>query len=447
MPRTQVSCPNCRQPVVVDVQQLFDQNADPDAKNRLLSGAANFIQCPNCGYQGNLATPVVYHDPEKELLLTFVPPEMGLPRNEQERVIGGLINQVVNNLPQEKRKGYLLRPQETLTMQGLVERILEADGITREMIQAQQQRLNLLQRLANTTDKSVRAEIAMQEDALIDADFFGLLSRLIEVSMANGDRESAQQLNELQKDLLPVTTYGKEVQAQSQEVEAAINDLQAMGRNLDREKLLKLVVDAPNETRLSALVSLARAGMDYEFFQLLSEKIDKARPEGRERLVELRKKLLQMTQEIDRQVEAHRQQVRQVIEAMLKAPDINQAMNQVLQAIDETFVQELQTMLSEARSRGDIETSGKLQQMVDVLQQAGSPPEMALIEDYLDAPDLDARRQFLEAHADEITPEFMELLSGIALQVQSGDDKAFASQVMEANRQALRFVMQRNMNA
>jgi hypothetical protein len=104
-------------------------------------------------------------------------------------------------------------------------------------------------------------------------------------------------------------------------------------------------------------------------------------------------------------------------------------------------------MLSEARSKGDIEASGKLQQMVDVLQQAGSPPEMSLIEDYLEAPDPDARRQFLEAHVEEITPEFMELLSGIVLQVQSGDDKEFASQVMDANREALRFVMQRNMNS
>ncbi len=116
MTKTQVSCPNCRQPVVADVDQLFDVNADPSAKQRLLSGSFNLIQCKMCGYQGNLSTILVYHDPEKELLLTFVPPEIGLPRNEQERVIGGLINQVISKLPQEKRKGYLLNPQTTLTI-------------------------------------------------------------------------------------------------------------------------------------------------------------------------------------------------------------------------------------------------------------------------------------------------------------------------------------------
>ncbi len=84
MTKTQVSCPNCRQPVVADVDQLFDVNVDPSAKQRLLSGSFNLIQCKTCGYQGNLSTILVYHDPEKELLLTFVPPEIGLPRNEQE---------------------------------------------------------------------------------------------------------------------------------------------------------------------------------------------------------------------------------------------------------------------------------------------------------------------------------------------------------------------------
>jgi hypothetical protein len=229
MPRTQVGCPNCRQPVVAEIDQLFDVNADPSAKSRLLSGSYNLVQCQYCGYQGNLSSPIVYHDADKELLLTFIPPELGLPRNEQERLIGGMINQVINKLPQEKRKGYLLSPQSTLTMQGLIERVLEADGITREMIQAQQQRMNLLQRLASASDDSVRAEIARQEEALMDAEFFGLLNRLLEVAMMGGDRESAQQLSDLQKSLLPLTSYGREIQTQAAEVEAAIKDLQAAG--------------------------------------------------------------------------------------------------------------------------------------------------------------------------------------------------------------------------
>ncbi len=176
MPKTRISCPNCRQPITAEVDQLIDVGADPSMKQRFLSGAVNFVECPLCKYQGQLSTVLVYHDPDKELLLTFIPPEMGIPRDEQERIIGSLINQSINRLPQEKRKGYLLRPQQTLTMQGLVERVLEGDGITKEMIEAQQKKLHLLQRLVEASPEST-IDIVKQVDAEIDGEFFALLKK------------------------------------------------------------------------------------------------------------------------------------------------------------------------------------------------------------------------------------------------------------------------------
>jgi hypothetical protein len=58
----------------------------------------------------------------------------------------------------EQRKAYLLRPQANLTMQGLIERCWKQTE-SREMIQAQQRRLNLLQSLMTASDESVRLEI------------------------------------------------------------------------------------------------------------------------------------------------------------------------------------------------------------------------------------------------------------------------------------------------
>ena len=121
-------------------------------------------------------------------------------------------------------------------MQTMVERILAADGITKEMIQAQQERMNLLQRLINASDESI-AEMTSKDDALFDSDFFNLLNRLIEASSVNGDQESAKRLGELQKKLLAQTTFGKQIQEQSKDVEAAIQALQSAGKSLTREKL------------------------------------------------------------------------------------------------------------------------------------------------------------------------------------------------------------------
>ncbi len=447
MPKTKVNCPNCRQPVVADINQLFDVGEDPSAKQRVLTGAINLIQCQSCGYQGSLASPIVYHDPEKELLLTFSPPELGLPRNEQERLLGGLINQVFSRLPQEKRKGYLFNPQSTLTLQGLIERILEADGITREMIQAQQQKINLIRRIATVTDDSVLAEIVKQEDENIDAEFFSFLGRFAEAAAMQGDRQSAMALGELQRKLLPLTTYGREVQKQSAEVQAALQELQSIGKNLTQEKLLDLIIQAPNEIRLSVYVSVARQAMDYTFFQLLSQRIDQAVPEEREKLAALRSQLLEMTQEIDRQMEERVKQTRQAIEQIIGAPDLQEILAQNISAIDDVFMQEVESMLAQARAQGDLAKSAKLNQIIEIVQQLSAAPGTEFLEEYLDAADDEARQKFLQDNQEMIDQGFVEMMAQLVSQVESAGDAEFINRVKAANRQLVRFTMQRNMRS
>ncbi len=450
MPKTSVSCPNCRQPITADIEQLFDVNQNPEAKQRLLSGMGNFIECPLCGYQGNLATPIVYHDPEKELLLTFIPPEMGLPRDEQERIIGNLINQVMKNLPQEKRKGYLFQPQAFLTMQTMTEKVLEADGITREMIDAQQERLKLIQRLVEITDESVLAEVLAQEDAKIDEDFFAILSRLVQASLAGGDQNSAQVLTDLQNKLLELTAYGKKIAAESQDVREVISKLQALGEDIGREDILNLVVNADNDTKLQALVSFARPVMDYSFFQLLSERIDRARGDGRARLTKLRTKLLELTQQVDQQIEAHVAATQKNLQKILELEDqaVDQAMEQYLPAVDEFFLHEVDQQLKEARKNGDLSKSAKLQKILDFIEKANTPPpQFELVKAYLEAPDEQARQKFLEENDQKIDQEFMDMLSNLVMQSQNGDNPQLNERVMEANRQALRYKMTKSMNA
>ena len=444
MPKTRVNCPNCRQPLMADVEQLFDVGVDPTAKPKLLSGGVNIINCPNCGYQGNLATPIVYHDPDKELLLTYFPPELGLSRDDQERVIGGLINQVVNKLPQEKRKAYLFRPQSVLTAQGLLERVLEADGVTREMIQAQQQRLSLIQRLLGASEE-VRAEIIKNEEGLIDADFFTLLGRLGQVSLANADQVSANQLAELQKELLSSTSFGKSLQDQAKEVEAAIASLREIGPELTREKLLNLVVETPNDTRLSVLVSLARPGMDYEFFQMLSERIDRARGDGRTRLIHLREQLLDLTREIDRQTEARVGQVQQLIASILQANDLEDAVQQVLPGVDELFMQVLAGEIDAAPKQGNLERISKLRKIEDLIMEASTSPEIALIEDLLKAGSEQERRQILIDNRERTTPELIDALTNIIAQMDQAEDQQLAEEMKAVYRLVLRVSMESNL--
>ncbi len=446
MPKTRINCPNCRQPIVADITQLFDAGQDPRAKQMILSGSFNVARCANCGYQGSLATPIVYHDPEKEYLLTYFPPELGLSVPEQERLVGPMLKQVMDNLPVEKRKGYLLRPQTMLTLQALVERVLEGEGITKEMLDAQQKRLNLLQRLLQVTSDDVLEHIAKENDNLLDGDFFSILTRLGTSAVSSQDQESARRLNDLQTKLLKITSFGKDMERQSKEVEAAMKSLQELGKDITHEKLLDLLLQAPSEIRLNVLVSMVRPGLDYEFFQQLTNRIEQASGNERQKLLDLRTKLLGMIQQIDKEIEARTRRSAQLLEEIIKQPDISEATRQNLQSVDDYFIAALNERYEVAKKSGDLDVLNKINQVAAVLQQAEqAPKELNLIEEMLDLPNEAAMQQALEEHKQEITPEFLDMMGAVIAQMENSGEPEVSARLQTLYRLALRQSMKMNM--
>jgi len=433
----------------VELNRLFDLNTDPEAKQKLLSGTNNFITCSNCGYQGPLPTPIVYHDPDKELLLTFFPPEAGVPVNEQEKIIGPFIKKVVDALPPEKRKAYLFQPKTMLTQQRLFEHILEADGITPEMMKAQQDRLNLIQRLAMTSEEAIPQAIK-QAEALIDDQLFILLSQLVNASASSGDETSAKQLAALQQKLLEHSEFGQKLQQQSQETKKAINDLQeASKKGLSRQALLNLLINAAeSEIQLATLVSMARSGLDYAFFQLMSEHIDKLEGEESQKLVVLRDTLLNMTYEIDKAVKVQTLQAQQLLDELLKAENTEEATQQALPNMSQIFLDVLRQEIQNARSSDDQPKTEKLQQIAKTIQKASaSSAHIELIEALIQAPDETAMSTILENHKDDINDEFLQFLTGLITQFKTQKNQPETNQrLKDVYRSVLRFSMQQNMH-
>jgi len=448
MAKTTVSCPQCQQPIAADITRLFDVAQDPQAKQTLLSGAYNLVQCPHCGYRGQVPTPIVYHDPEKELLLTFFPPELNVPVNQQEQMIGPLINKVMENLPMEKRKAYFLNPETMLTRQRLVERILEEDGITPEMLKAQQDRLNLLQRLAGTSPDA-RPEVIRQEEELVDEQLLMILQRLIQSAAVSGEEDSVNVLVELQQSILENTDFGKEVLHQAQEQQAAIESLeQASKAGLTRESLLDLIVDAADhEVRLTTLVSMARGGLDYGFFQLLSERIQRASGEEQAKLSALRDDLLEMTHEIDVMVKEQQTQANQALDEILAAEDIEDATLKALEGINEIFLDVLRARIQAARKADDEALLKKLQSVAGAIQKVSAPgANIQLIEDLIQAEDDEAIRRILDENANELTDEFTQFLYSLLNQMQSQQgQEVTVAKLQQIYRQVLRFTMKKNL--
>lgn len=452
MPKTQIACPQCRQMIEANIEQLVDVTQDPQAKQRLLGGASNAAHCPHCGYQGRLATPIVYHDNEKELLLTFFPPELNVPLDEQEKTIGPLIKKVTDSLPPEKRKGYLLKPVANLSYESMVKLILEKDGVTPEMLKEQQDRVQVIERLLQASSSDVRSELIKQNEKIFDEQFFALFSRLAQSAASSGQgQQVAQGLVDLQNQLLEETEYGRQLKETVGEMEAAQKTLQEAGQGLTREKLLDIVLESPSDTRLKAYVSLVRGGMDYEFFQLLTTKIEKASDEEKAKLEATREKLLELTDEIDKQIEARYKQAQELVESILSQDDVVQAIQANIQNITQDVVDIANQMLKQASEANDYARMGKLQKMLDVLKQASTPPEVEFIEHLLEAPDDAALEKMLEDNKATITDEFMQTLVGLVAQVDQAAEQgnpeasAMSEKLSKVYKMAMKMSMKKNM--
>jgi len=455
MPQTQVSCPQCRQPVKANVEQLFDVTQDPAAKQRLLGSISNVINCPHCGYHGRLATPIVYHDADKELLLTYFPPELSVPLNQQEKTFGPLINKVTDNLPPEKRKAYLFKPQANLTYESMIETILGKDGITPEMIKEQQDRLMLIERLMQASGPDVRSEIIKQNEKLIDEQFFALFSRLLPHNANAEQQPVVKQLAEVQKQLLEETEFGRGLQESVGEMEAASKALQEAGQGLTREKLLDLVIEAPNDARIRAYVSMARGGMDYSFFQTLSERLDAAQGEEKQRLAELREKLLDYVNEVDRQLEERFKESQAFVEQLLEQEDVAKATRENIQNFTQESVDVASQLLRQASEKNDYARMGKLQKMMEVLQEASAPPpEIAFIEQLLETPDDAALEKMLEENQEMVNEDLMNTLGGLMAQLEAQGQQpgpngeqaqALIEKLESVYKIALKFSMKRKM--
>jgi len=450
MPQTTIACPRCRQMIPANVEQLFDVTHEPASKQRLLSGQSNFARCQFCGYEGRLATPIIYHDNDKELLLTFFPPELAMPLNEQEKMIGPLIKKVMDRLPPEKRKGYLLSPRANLTYESMMETILGKDGITPEMLKGQQERVQLMEKLMQITSKDVRSELIKQNTLIVDEQFFALFSRIAQNAMQSRQEPVARAMIEIQTQLLEETEYGRQLKESVGELEAAQKILQEEGKGLTREKLLDFVLDAKTDARIRAYVSLARAGMDYVFFQNLTEKIEKTSAEEKTRLEGIREKLLIFTSEADKQLEARFKQGEKFVESLLEQEDIEKATQENLEGFSQDTVEVVNQLLRQASEKNDYTRMGKLQKIVQVLQAASTPPpEVAFIEQLLLAPDKAAIEKMLTENDAIVNQQFVDALSGLVAQMESQGDnpeaKAMAEKLSEIYKVALKYSMKKNM--
>ncbi len=405
-----VACPACGTRFQAPVEQILDVRVNPEVKNRMLSGAINVAVCPACGTGGALNIPFIYHDPEKEKALLFLPFGVGNGEVERQKLAGQLTRQLMDSIPQEERKGYLFQPETFLTMENIVKRVLELEGVTDEDMERSQKQRQFLDTFLSALEEEWPALIA-ENEALLDENFFGLLQYTMQVvAMAGADSGDFSKVEKAYTYLVDNTAIGQLLTKRTEVIRQFADDP-------TQTTLLEALIAAPDEETVEALVQSGLSLMDYAFFQQLVYRIEAAEdPQEKAQLTHLRRQILEIRDAIMEASEDVARSRAQLLEKLLTTDDPLKMARSYLSELDDTFALVLRSELTAARNRGDKQSVEALQRIATVLNQVteeNMPPEIVLARRLLMASSEEQMHALLKSNQKMLQPPFFQFLENI----------------------------------
>lgn len=434
--QTQINCPNCGTPYVVDVHQVIDVGRQPELKQMLLSGQLNGAVCPSCGTGGQLSTAMLYHDPANELFMIYVPPEMGLDQMQQQQLIGRLTREVIDNTPMEQRRGYMLmQPMTVLTLQSFMEKVLETEGITKEMIDRQRKQAELLNTLAKA-DADVVDYLIKERASEIDETFFAMLRAYIDQASQMNDNKQLIPLVNLQAKLMTETAVGQRIEKQQIALHALNRDVKAAG-GLSPAVLLRHVLK--NQEDPQTVMAMAQAGaqaMTYEFFSGLTAEIDKQTLAGKSeavaRLTQLRGDLLKMQEEMQQASQEIVKKAQADLNMVLAADDVQRVVEANMDRFDDAFMYVLSAEIARAEQSDDKQRLDRLNQVRDLIIQqveGQTPPEIRLLTNLMYAESDEDLSRLLDENDDLLSDDLLKIVDLLQDQVKETGQEEMVSRL------------------
>ena len=402
--------------------QIIDVGREPQLKAALLSGRLE-----------GLTAPFMYHDPAKQLAFVLMPMEMGMADMEQQRTIGQMTQNVMRSLPQESPKGYLLQPRTFFTFQSLIEAVLEADGISPDVLRKQQEKTDLLRDfLRQSTVEGVR-DLIHKNDDKIDAEMFDLLSASIDANSTAGRETVMQSLMGLQQMLVDESTFGKTIGAR-------MAVLEAFQKDPSRENLLAQLLEAPDVETRESLVAMGRQLLDYAFFQTLTQSID-ATTEAvqKNKLIGVRKEVQELRDKVDAANREYMQAKVALIQEIASSADPMATAREHEAEVDDTFIAVIQANAQEAQKRGDKNTLEALQVVYNIAMQMMTerqPPEVQLVNALLQAKYPDDTAKMLNEIKNQVDDRLIGVMSKLADQLAQNDRTDTAARLTQIMVQA-----------
>lgn len=427
---TQITCPNCGTPYTAEVHQLVDARRTPELKQQLLNGMLNVAVCPNCGAGGQLTSILVFHDADHELFMIYIPQELHLNQMQREQTIGRLTQDVMNSLPPEERRAYMLQPQMIINMQTFMEKVLETEGITKEMIARQQKQAELLRTMARA-DKDVQDYLLKERAGEIDETFFAMLQSFIDAAAQTNDDKQTLPLINLRARLMTETAVGRRLEQRQIAIHKMSQEAKKQG-GLSPQLLAKHVIaNQEADDVVQALVMAGQGALRYEFFGDLTAAIEKSEKEGDkaavQRLTEYRETYLALYDEMQNATRQVMGQAMQTLQALLEAPDKATAVREHADQLDDVFMYILSARLAEAEQKGqqaEVQALQQLQEVIVGLVEEQMPPEIQLVNDLVQAESLAAQNKMLDENQDLLSPDLVAMIDQIIEQASQASQPA-----------------------
>lgn len=420
---TQVSCPSCQTPFTAEVHQVIDAARQPELKQRLLNGQLNVAVCPSCGMGGQMATALLFHDPAYEMFMVHVPQELSLNHVDQQHLIGQLAQEAMKELPAEQRRAYMLQPQMMLTMQSFMEKVLETEGITPEMIARQRKQAELLQKLA-TADKDVADFLIKERINEIDETFFAMLQSYVDAAAQMEESKQMVALTNLRARLMTSTPAGRRLEKQQMAMHALNRDAKKAD-GLSPELLLKhLLANKEDDGVVDALVAAARGALNYSFFSLLSQEIENSEAAGDQKqakqLENMRSRLLQVYDAMQQESQRALDGAAETLKAIASAEDKAAAVAANMSKIDDAFMYLLSAQVAEADQKGDVAAVQLLNEVHTLIMkqlESQYPPEVILLNQMMEAASEAEQQQILEENSSLVSPSLITMLDNVIKEI------------------------------
>lgn len=398
---TQVACPSCQTPMRVQIVNIIDADAQPQLKSVLLGGRLNTGACPNCGTPVALAAPLVYHDAGKQFCFVHIPQQLLASANssEIEKFVGSVTNMLMNALPVDAPKGYLLAPKRFLTMQSLIEAVFEGDGITKEMLANQRRRVDLISTMLDAMQTSDAAlfEVVQKNAAEMDEEFTNTLAAFVEASQMSGDPQGIAILSQLQSKL-----------AQFAGGEATFA----------YEQLIEQLLNAADDTVRKEIITANQDVVDYTFFDIIKTQIESAQAADNAQLVSELTHIQDFVVTVYQQLQADLEQAfikaGETLDAVFGADDLEGALRANVANLDDVFINLVAGQITMAERAGDSATVARLVHIAELtpqVKESALSPEDRVVNALLGA---ENATRYIRENIGDITGAVVKRLNEVA---------------------------------